>query len=94
MTSSPVAEWYSQAMSGNYSMVVGNKGRVVLPAGLRQERGWDEGTVLVIVRTDRGVLIESRDALLETIQSDLSGTDLVAELISERRAESLREDAE
>jgi len=80
-------------MSGNYSMVVGNKGRVVLPAGLRAERGWDEGTVLVVVRTDRGVLIESREALLETLQAGLAGTDLVGELVRERRAEALAEDA-
>jgi AbrB family looped-hinge helix DNA binding protein len=73
-------------------MVVGNKGRVVLPAELRQERGWDEGTVLVIVRTDRGVLIESRDALLATIQSGLAGSDLVGELLRERRIEASLED--
>lgn len=93
MTSAPpIARWYSDLMSGKYSMVVGNKGRVVLPAGLREERGWEEGTVLVVVRTERGVLIESQEALLATIQSGLAGTDLVGELLRERRAAARLED--
>ena len=86
------AKWYVNDMSGNYSATVGNKGRLVLPAGLRKERDWPEGTVLVLVPTDYGVVLESRDALRASVQSGLAGFDLVSELLAERRDEAARED--
>ncbi|MGV8885444.1 MAG: AbrB/MazE/SpoVT family DNA-binding domain-containing protein [Rhodoglobus sp.] len=80
-------------MSGNYSAAVGNKGRLVLPAALRKERGWNEGAVLVMVPTEYGVLLESRDVLRDSVQSGLAGADLVSDLLAERRAEAAGEDA-
>jgi AbrB family looped-hinge helix DNA binding protein len=75
-------------------MTVGNKGRVVLPSELRQNRGWSEGTVLIAIETDEGVVLHSREELEEIVRRQLAGSNLVEELIAERRAASLIEDAE
>jgi AbrB family looped-hinge helix DNA binding protein len=79
-------------MSGTLAMTVGNKGRVVLPADLRQRRNWSEGTVLLAVETETGVVLTTRDELEKLVRAQLAGGDPVAELLEERRADSLRED--
>jgi len=80
-------------MSDTYSMTVGNKGRVVLPADLRAARGWTEGSVLLLLETEDGVLLVTRDDLERQVQSELAGSDLVNELLAERRAEALADAA-
>jgi AbrB family looped-hinge helix DNA binding protein len=80
-------------MSGTHTLRVGNRGRIVLPAELRQRRNWPEGTPLVAVDTDRGVILTSRDELEKIVREQLEGSDVVASLLEERRAASLREDA-
>lgn len=73
-------------------MHMGDRGRVVLPAGIRARRNWSEGTTLVAIETDRGVILTTRDELERIVREQLAGTDVVAALLSERRAASLRED--
>lgn len=75
-------------MNGTESMRVGDRGRVVLPAGLRERRNWSEGTTLVAIETDRGVILTSRDELERIVREQLAGTDVVAALLAERRAAS------
>lgn len=75
-------------------MRVGDRGRVVLPADLRQRRNWPEGTILVAVETERGVVLTRRDELERLVRDQLTGSDLVADLIGERRLAASREDAE
>ena len=78
-------------------MTVGNKGRVVLPAEVRQRQNWTEGTVLIAVETDDGVLLLTRDELLKRVQTELSalgGGHVVDDFIAERRAAALREERE
>jgi bifunctional DNA-binding transcriptional regulator/antitoxin component of YhaV-PrlF toxin-antitoxin module len=64
----------------------------VLPAELRQRRNWPEGTTLVAVDTERGVILTSRDELEKIVREQLAGSDVVTTLLDERRAASLRED--
>lgn len=73
-------------------MRVGDRGRVVLPAGIRERRNWSEGTTLIAVETDRGVILTERHELERLVRDQLQGTDLVAALIAERRAAAHRED--
>ncbi len=73
-------------------MRVGDRGRVVLPAGIRERRNWSEGTTLIAIETDRGVILTARDELERIVREQLAGTDVVAALLEERRAASLRED--
>ena len=81
-------------MSAAYSAKVGNKGRVVIPAGLRETHGWVDETVLVFVEEPDGVRVVSRDDLLASIRTQLAGTDPVGELLAERRAAAALEDLE
>jgi bifunctional DNA-binding transcriptional regulator/antitoxin component of YhaV-PrlF toxin-antitoxin module len=81
-------------MSAAYSARVGNKGRVVLPAGLRESQGWTDDTVLIFVEEQGGVRVLSRDEAEASIRLQLSATSVVEELIAERRAAAAVEDEE
>ena len=80
-------------MSGTTSMRVGDRGRVVLPSELRQRRNWPEGTTLIAVETDRGVILARRDELEQLVRDQLTGVDLVTALIEERRLAATSEEA-
>jgi len=75
-------------MSGTYSVVVGNKGRIVVPAELRERAGLAEGSTLTLVDTGSGVLMLTRDELKELVRKDLTCADLVGELLRDRRREA------
>lgn len=74
-------------------MRVGDRGRVVLPAELRERRSWPEGTTLIAVETDHGVILARRDELEQFVRDQLTGADLVTTLIEERRLAAISEDA-
>ena len=74
-------------------MRVGDRGRVVLPAELRERRNWSEGTTLIAVETDGGVILTRRDELEQLVRAQLTGVDLVTTLIEERRLAATSEDA-
>ena len=72
---------------------MGNRGRVVIPADLRERTGLIEGTVLVLLETPTGLVLLTRPQLQELVRADLAGLDLVGELLAERRTEATAEDA-
>lgn len=78
-------------MSGTYSVSMGDRGRLVIPVELRQRAGFDEGTLLTLIETDDGVVLLTREQLKARVAADLAGADLVADLLSGRRAEASRE---
>ena len=80
-------------MSGTYQVVMGDRGRLVIPAELRERTGLTEGTLLVLLETPKGLVLLTRSQLQELVQADLAGLDLVGELLAERRAEAATEDA-
>jgi AbrB family looped-hinge helix DNA binding protein len=71
---------------------MGDRGRLVVPAELRERRGWREGTPLVLVETPRGVVLLPREQLRDLVRSDLARVDVVGELLAERRAAAEVED--
>ncbi len=73
-------------MRGTYTVVVGNKGRVVVPAQIRARAGLVEGTPLIVLDTPAGIVLLTREQLRARVRSELAGTDLVEELLAERRA--------
>jgi AbrB family looped-hinge helix DNA binding protein len=79
-------------MSGTYTVVVGNKGRLVVPAEIRERVGLDEGTVLVMFDTPSGMVLVTQEQLRDQVRADLAGSDLASELLMERRAAAERED--
>lgn len=87
------SEWYDPLMSGTHQVVVGNKGRMVVPAEVRERTGIAEGSVLVMLETPGGLVLLTRDQLRQRVRDDLTGADLVAELLAERRANAAAEDA-
>jgi bifunctional DNA-binding transcriptional regulator/antitoxin component of YhaV-PrlF toxin-antitoxin module len=73
---------------------VGNKGRVVIPAGLRESQGWTDDTNLVFIEDDGWVKMTSLDQLERRVREDLKGSNILEEFLAERRETALREDDE
>jgi AbrB family looped-hinge helix DNA binding protein len=80
-------------MSGTYPVVMGDRGRLVIPAELRERMHLAAGTPLALVETPRGFLVMTRQELKRLVREDLAGMDLVEELLTERRAAAVAEDA-
>jgi AbrB family looped-hinge helix DNA binding protein len=81
-------------------IVVGDRGRVVLPADIRAELGLEAGSRMLLSKDDDGSLRlrPYRAVAAQTLGmlADLAPADesMVDELIAERREEAAREDAE
>lgn len=80
-------------MYGTHQVVVGDRGRLVVPAEVRERTGLSEGTTLVMLETPGGLVLLTREQLRSRVQADLAGLDLVGELLADRRAEAAEEDA-
>ncbi|MBK8334814.1 MAG: AbrB/MazE/SpoVT family DNA-binding domain-containing protein [Acidimicrobiaceae bacterium] len=80
-------------MSGTYMVTVGGRGRVVVPAEVRERAGLVEGTTLVLLEAPTGLVLLTRQQLRERVREELGGLDLVADLLADRRRAAEREDA-
>ena len=80
-------------MSGTHSTVMGDRGRLVIPAELRERMGFSEGTPVVLLETPSGVVMLSREQLKTQVRRDMAGANLITELLTERRDAARREDA-
>jgi AbrB family looped-hinge helix DNA binding protein len=72
---------------------VGDRGRLVVPAAVRQRAGLVEGSTLVLLETPSGIVLMTQRQLRDRVQRELSGLDLVGELLAERRSAAANEDA-
>ncbi len=79
-------------MSGTYTIVVGDRGRIVVPADVRGRAGLRAGTPLILLETPHGLVLLTREQLRVRVRSELDGLDLVSELLAERRRAAERED--
>ncbi len=79
-------------MSGTHTVVMGDRGRLVIPAEVRAEHGFEEGTPLVLLDTAGGLVLLTRAQLRERVRADLAGLDLVSELLADRRREAAADD--
>ena len=77
----------------SHAIAMGDRGRFVIPRDVRERHAWQEGTPLVAIDTDAGLIVMSTDEALTWLRSRLEGRDLVAELLAERRADVARESA-
>jgi AbrB family looped-hinge helix DNA binding protein len=80
-------------MSGTYPVVMGDRGRLVIPADLRERMRLEAGTQLVLVETRRGLVMATREQGKQLVRDELKGLDLVAELLADRRKAAAAEDA-
>jgi AbrB family looped-hinge helix DNA binding protein len=71
---------------------MGNRGRIVVPAVVRQRAGLSEGTPLVLLDTPDGMVLLTREQLRARVRQELAGLDLVSELLAERRSAAAVED--
>jgi len=74
-------------------VLMGDRGRLVIPAELRERAGLTEGVALILMETPGGLVLLTRPQLQELVRADLAGLNLVDELLAERRAASAGEDA-
>ena len=65
----------------------------MVPAEVRERAGLSAGTPLVVVESSDGLILLTREQLLARIRDELSGADLVGQLLADRRRTSTREDA-
>ena len=63
-----------------------------MPAEVRDRAGLDEGTIMILVETEHGLVLMSQAQLQARVRSDMQGTDLVEELLAERRTAADIED--
>jgi AbrB family looped-hinge helix DNA binding protein len=80
-------------MSGTYQIAMGDRGRLVIPAELRDRAGLTEGTALILLETPNGLVLLTRPQLQDRVRAELAGLDLVDELLAERRTAAAVEDA-
>jgi AbrB family looped-hinge helix DNA binding protein len=80
-------------MSGTYQVVMGERGRLVVPAELRERLHLGAGTVLILLETPQGVVLATREQIKQLVRGQLEGTDIVAELLADRRRQAAAEDA-
>ena len=85
-------EWYVDLVSGTYPVVMGDRGRLVVPVELRERMKVASGSPLLFIDTPRGVLLVTRAQAREIVRESLTGHDLVAELLADRRREAAAED--
>lgn len=80
-------------MNGTHSVTMGDRGRLVVPAGLRERAGLVEGRQLILLETPSGIVLLTREQLKDLVRADLADLDLVGELLAERRRDAAAEDA-
>ena len=80
-------------MGGTHNVVMGDRGRLVIPAEVRDHLHLESGTQLILIETSQGMLLLSQEQLTQLVRADLAGADLVTELLAERRRLAAEEDA-
>jgi AbrB family looped-hinge helix DNA binding protein len=73
--------------------MMGDRGRVVIPAELRERHHLDAGASLVLIETGRGLILIGRDQLKELVRGDLAGEGMLTELLADRRRQAAADDA-
>ncbi|HMD45815.1 MAG TPA: AbrB/MazE/SpoVT family DNA-binding domain-containing protein [Acidimicrobiales bacterium] len=85
--------WYPFPMRGTHVIVMGDRGRLVIPVEVREQLGLETGTVLTLLESPDGLVLLTREQLRSLVRRDLAGLDLVGELLADRRSDAAAEDA-
>jgi AbrB family looped-hinge helix DNA binding protein len=78
------------------TVILGESGRIVLPASIRKELGIKPGELLTVISEPNGIRILSRKMALESIRAGIikkrgSLKGILDEFLAERREEAARE---
>jgi AbrB family looped-hinge helix DNA binding protein len=79
-------------MGGTYHVVMGDRGRLVIPAELRERLGLESGSSMLLLDAPEGVVLATREQVKELVRRDLQGGSLVEELLADRRRAAAEED--
>lgn len=86
-------QWYYSVVNGSHVVVMGDRGRLVIPAEVREHLGLGVGTTLTLLEAPDGLVLFTREQLRSLVRRDLAGLDLVDELLADRRSGAAAEDA-
>ncbi|UNX55873.1 AbrB/MazE/SpoVT family DNA-binding domain-containing protein [Georgenia sp. TF02-10] len=87
-------QWCLRDLQAAYAVTMGDRGRLGVPAELRERAGLSTGTPLLLVESPTGLVVMTRQQARTHLQRQLEGADLVGELLLERRrAAALEDDA-
>ena len=79
-------------MNGTHAVVMGDRGRLVVPVDVRVRARLESGTPLILVETEQGIILLTREQARTRIAASLQGADLLTALLAERRADAAAED--
>ncbi len=79
-------------MSGTYAVVMGDRGRLVVPAELRERLDLKPGTPLVLLETPQGLVLATRSQVKKLVREGLQGLDVVGDLLADRRRQAAADD--
>ncbi len=79
-------------MNGTYPVVMRDRGRLVIPAELRERFHLTAGSSLLLLETSQGIVLTTRDHAKALVRAGLDGGDLVGELMEDRRRQAATED--
>ncbi|HLF09086.1 MAG TPA: AbrB/MazE/SpoVT family DNA-binding domain-containing protein [Dehalococcoidia bacterium] len=86
------------AQTKERTVVIGEQGRMVIPAAIRRSLALHPGDTLLVRVEDGRLVFEKREQVLARVKrwfAQVAGEEsLVDELLHERRAEAAREDAD
>ena len=72
---------------------MGERGRLVIPAELRERLRLHPGSPLIMFDTPQGIVMATRDQAKQLVRDKLRGLDLVTELLDDRRRQAAADDA-
>ncbi|WP_408636768.1 AbrB/MazE/SpoVT family DNA-binding domain-containing protein [Occultella aeris] len=71
---------------------MGDRGRLVVPVELRERAGLRVGTPLILVESEAGLVVMTREQARAHLRRQLEGADLVGDLLDDRRRAATAED--
>jgi AbrB family looped-hinge helix DNA binding protein len=72
---------------------MGDRGRLVVPAQVRERAGLEPGQTLILLETPGGLALLTRAQLRQLVRTETAGLDLVGELLADRRRQASADDA-
>lgn len=79
-------------MDTTFVAPMGDRGRLVIPAELRARQHWEQGVPLLMIETDGGVILVTREQAKALVRSQLEGKNVLDSLLADRRAAADSED--
>ncbi|PVU84059.1 cell division protein MraZ [Cellulomonas sp. WB94] len=70
---------------------MGSRGRLVVPAQVRERAGLAVGAPLILLETTSGLVVMTREQARDQVRTQLADAELVPQLLTERRKAAERE---